>query len=175
MTVDVSGLKEVLTYTIEDPIDLHNGPSSSLVNIFIFYCNAGNLSINLALMTTGEQGVFMTEVIPGGVADKAGVRIKDRLLQVNGENVEMSTHDEVVEKIKQGGNDIMFLLADEATNKFYQNKQAQMGLWSATVKYLPLQPRIIKITKGSDGYGFLLREEPNQTGKAMIINCMYTA
>lgn len=111
----------------------------------------------------------MTEVIPGGVADKAGVRVKDRLLQVNGENVEMSTHDEVVEKIKQGGNDVMFLLADGAANKFYQK-----GLLSATVKYLPLQPRIIKVTKGSDGYGFLLREEPNQPGKAMIINCTYT-
>ncbi|XP_017265860.1 Na(+)/H(+) exchange regulatory cofactor NHE-RF3 [Kryptolebias marmoratus] len=116
----------------------------------------------------GEQGVYFIEVIPGGVADRAGVQNKDQLLEVNGENVEKSTHDQVVEKIKQAGNDVVFLLADEETKKFYENKQAKLSSWSATVKYLPLQPRIIKMTRGSDGYGFLLRQEPNQIGHFTI-------
>uniref|UniRef100_A0A1A8VF91 PDZ domain containing 1 n=1 Tax=Nothobranchius furzeri TaxID=105023 RepID=A0A1A8VF91_NOTFU len=111
----------------------------------------------------------MTEVIRGGVADKAGVRAKDRLIEINGENVEKCTHEEAVNKIKQGGNSVMFLLVDEETDKFHQSKQAKLGSWRATVKYLPLHPRIVKMTKGSDGYGFLLREEPNQAGKAMVV------
>lgn len=112
----------------------------------------------------------MTEVIPGGAADKAGVRVEDRLLEVNGENIENCTHDQVVEKIKLGGSSIMFLLVDEETDIFYNNKHTKIGAWLATVKYLPLKPRIINMTKGSDGYGFLLKEEPNQSGKAIIIS-----
>ncbi|KAM4561213.1 Na(+)/H(+) exchange regulatory cofactor NHE-RF3 [Fundulus diaphanus] len=112
----------------------------------------------------GEQGLFMTEVLPGGVADNAGVRNEDRLLEVNGENIENSTHDEVVEKIKLGGKSIMFLLVDKETDRLYCNKKAKIGAWSPTVKFLSQQPHFINMTKGSDGYGFLLREEPNQSG-----------
>lgn len=152
---------------IDQSIDLHKSPTSS-VKLFTFQCKTDILSTNLDVMTTGEQGVYMTEVVPGGAADKAGVQVKDHLLEVNGESVEKSSHDQIVEKIKQGGNSIMFLLADEETKTFYQNKHAKMGSWLAIVKNLPLQPRIIKLTKGSDGYGFMLREEPNQTGRVMI-------
>lgn len=110
----------------------------------------------------------MTEVIPGSVADIAGVKVNDRLLEVNGENIESFTHDQVVDKIKISGGSIMFLLVDEETDRFYQNKRVKMGAWLATTKYLPCTPRIINITKGSDGYGFLLWEDPRKTGKATI-------
>lgn len=108
----------------------------------------------------------MYEVIPGSVADKAGVKDNDRLLEVNGENIE--THDQAVDKIKLAVSSIMFLLVDEETDKYYQNKRVKIGSWLATAKYLPHKPRIIDMTKGTDGYGFLLREEPNQTGKIII-------
>ena len=113
----------------------------------------------------------MTDVTSGGVAGKAGVRNKYRLLEINGENVENCKHDQVVEKIRKLGGSVMFLLADEETDKFYQNKHAKIGTWLATVQHLPHKPRIVNMTKGSDGYGFLLKEEPNQTGKAIIISC----
>lgn len=116
----------------------------------------------------GEQGLFMTEVVPGGAADRAGVKTNDRILEVNGENIEGSTHDQVVDKIKLAGGSIMFLLVDEETDRYYQNKRMQIGAWLATTKYLPHKPRIINMTRAPDGYGFLLREEPNQTGKAII-------
>ncbi|XP_018533784.1 Na(+)/H(+) exchange regulatory cofactor NHE-RF3 [Lates calcarifer] len=112
----------------------------------------------------GEQGLFMTEVVPGGAADRAGVKTNDRILEVNGENIEGSTHDQVVDKIKLAGGSIMFLLVDEETDRYYQNKRMQIGAWLATTKYLPHKPRIINMTRAPDGYGFLLREEPNQTG-----------
>ncbi|KAF7658883.1 hypothetical protein LDENG_00005640 [Lucifuga dentata] len=97
----------------------------------------------------GEQGFFMTEVSPGGVAERAGVKVSDRLLEVNGENIEGSTHEQVVEKIKLAGSTLMFLLVDEETDKYYQNKR--------------IKPRIADITKGSDGYGFFLRQDPKET------------
>lgn len=111
-----------------------------------------------------EEGLFMTAVIQGGVADRAGVNVNDRLLEVNGENVEGSTHDQVVDKIRLGGSSIMFLLVDEETDRHYQSKRMKIGAWLATAKYLPHKPRVIDMTKGPDGYGFLLKEETNQTG-----------
>ncbi|XP_037345225.2 Na(+)/H(+) exchange regulatory cofactor NHE-RF3 [Pungitius pungitius] len=113
----------------------------------------------------GEEGLFMTEVIPGGVADRAGVSVNDRLLEVNAEDVEGSTHDQVVDKIKLAGSSIMLLLADRETHRYYQNQHTKIGPWLATAKHLPHKPQIIKMTKGSDGYGFLL-EEKNRQGQA---------
>lgn len=109
----------------------------------------------------------MTEVMQGSVADRAGVNVKDRLLEVNGESVEGATHEQVVEKIKLSGGSIMFLLVDEETDRQYQNKK--IGAWLATAKHLPHQPRITDITKGPDGYGFLLKEDVNQKCKAIYI------
>lgn len=117
----------------------------------------------------------MAEVIQGSVADRAGVNVKDRLLEVNGENVESSTHDQVVDKIKLAGSSIMFLLVDEETDRHYQNKWMKRGAWLATTKYLPHKPRIANMTKGSDGYGFLLKEETNLSGKAIINSFNSTA
>lgn len=41
----------------------------------------------------------MTDVAPQGVAMRAGVLADDHLIEVNGENVEDATHEEVVEKV----------------------------------------------------------------------------
>jgi len=108
----------------------------------------------------------MTEVTEGGVADRAGVSVNDRLLEINGVNVEDSTHDEVVDTIKLAGGSIMFLLVDEETDRHYQNQGVKIGAWLATTRYLPHKPCIIDMTKGPDGYGFLLKEY-NNIGKAV--------
>ncbi|XP_064832494.1 Na(+)/H(+) exchange regulatory cofactor NHE-RF3-like [Oncorhynchus masou masou] len=112
----------------------------------------------------GEVGMFMAEVNPGGAAEKAGVKANDRLIEVNGENMENATHDQIVEKVKASGSRIMFLLVDEDTDKFYKNKRIKLGAGLATVKFLPLKPRIVDLFKGSDGYGYFLKAEPNKTG-----------
>lgn len=111
--------------------------------------------------------MFMSDVIPGSVAHKAGVKVDDHLLEVNGENVEDLSHDEVVDKIKAGSS-LMFLLADDEAYEYYKNKRIKIGASLATVEYLPHKPRVINITQGSDGYGFLLSEEPKLKGKAIV-------
>ncbi|KAM9449064.1 Na(+)/H(+) exchange regulatory cofactor NHE-RF3-like isoform 1-T2 [Salvelinus alpinus] len=112
----------------------------------------------------GDVGMFMTEVAPGGVAASAGVKTNDRLIEVNGENTENATHDQIVEKVKASGSSVMLLLVDEDTDRFYKIKHIMIGAGLATVKLLPLKPRIADLVKGSDGYGYFLRTEPNKTG-----------
>ncbi|XP_060945170.1 Na(+)/H(+) exchange regulatory cofactor NHE-RF3 [Limanda limanda] len=142
-----------------------NGVAKQAPNPKLCYLLKSSSGYGFSLRSDKSQpGLFMTEVIPGGVADGAGVKANDRLLEVNGENMEDSTHDQAVDKIRLGGASIMFLLADEGTDRYYQSKHMKMEACLATTKFLPHKPRIIEMAKGPDGYGFLLREEPNQTG-----------
>lgn len=52
---------------------------------------------------SGKTGVYMTDIKPQGVAMKAGVLVDDHLIEVNGENVEDASHEEVVEKVYPKG------------------------------------------------------------------------
>lgn len=62
----------------------------------------------------------------------------------------------------------MFLVVDEETDRFYKNKQVRLGASLATVKHLPHKPRIVELTKGSDGYGFFLRKLPKIAGQSEV-------
>lgn len=54
------------------------------------------------------------QVVKGGVADRAGLEDDDILVEVNGENVEQSSHDEVVEMICCSGNNLEVLVASKS-------------------------------------------------------------
>ncbi|XP_026877909.2 Na(+)/H(+) exchange regulatory cofactor NHE-RF3 [Electrophorus electricus] len=112
----------------------------------------------------GEAGLFMVDVLAGGVADKAGVKVDDRLVEINGENVEGATHDQIVAKVKAAGTSVMFLLVDGDTDKYYRNKHITLGAGLATVKHLPYTPRSVEMTKEHDGYGYFLMEDPAMPG-----------
>lgn len=48
---------------------------------------------------SGQKGLFIIDLSPQGAATKAGVQSNDRLIEINGENVENDTHEGVVEKV----------------------------------------------------------------------------
>lgn len=113
----------------------------------------------------GTKGVRMTDVTPQGVAMKAGVLNDDHLIEVNGENVENASHEEVVEKVKKSGNRVMFLLVDKETDKYHSEQKIQFKRETASLKLLPHQPRVVEMKKGSNGYGFYLRAGPEHKGQ----------
>ncbi|XP_017326324.2 Na(+)/H(+) exchange regulatory cofactor NHE-RF3 [Ictalurus punctatus] len=138
------------------------GPSPKLKVCFLQRSGSGfGFSIK---SSKGEEGMFMTDVIVGGTADNAGVKAGDRIVEINGENVEGATHEQTVGMVKTAGNSVMFLLVDEDTDKYYKNKRIRLGPGLATTKHLPLKPRIAEITKGANGYGFFLMEDPKTPG-----------
>lgn len=59
----------------------------------------------------------------------------------------------------------MLLLVDKETDKYYKNKCIRLGPGLATTKHLPLKPRIAEITRGDNGYGFFLKEDPKTQGR----------
>ncbi|XP_006861755.1 PREDICTED: Na(+)/H(+) exchange regulatory cofactor NHE-RF3 [Chrysochloris asiatica] len=113
----------------------------------------------------GKKGVYMTDITPQGVAMKAGVLPDDHLIEVNGENVENASHEEVVEKVKKSGSRVMFLLVDKETDKRYKEEKIQFNRETTSLKLLPHHPRVVEMKKGSDGYGFYLKDGPRQKGQ----------
>ncbi|KAM8812343.1 Na(+)/H(+) exchange regulatory cofactor NHE-RF3 [Rhynchonycteris naso] len=113
----------------------------------------------------GKKGVYMTDIIPQGVAMKAGVLADDHLIEVNGEPVENATHEEVVEKVRKSGSRVMFLLVDKETDKHHSEQNIKFKRETASLKLLPHQPRVVEMKKGSNGYGFYLRTGPEQKGQ----------
>ncbi|XP_078402173.1 Na(+)/H(+) exchange regulatory cofactor NHE-RF3 [Cetorhinus maximus] len=112
----------------------------------------------------GVPGVFMAEITPAGAAFNAGVQLNDRIVELNGENVENLTHQQMVTKMKDSGNKIMLLLIDKASDKYFKSKMIKVVASMASVKGLPHKPRIVQLTKGPLGYGFCLRVEQGRQG-----------
>uniref|UniRef100_A0A8C3TKY4 PDZ domain containing 1 n=1 Tax=Catharus ustulatus TaxID=91951 RepID=A0A8C3TKY4_CATUS len=111
--------------------------------------------------TEGQKGLFLVELLPQGAAAKAGVQNNDRLIEINGKNVENDTHEEVVEKVKKSENHVMFLLSNEETDSYFTSQRMALSKENANLSLLPLKPRFIEIQKGKSGYGFYLRMEQN--------------
>uniref|UniRef100_A0A8C3TJ07 PDZ domain-containing protein n=1 Tax=Chelydra serpentina TaxID=8475 RepID=A0A8C3TJ07_CHESE len=78
------------------------------------------LSLSLGPSPT-RAGQFLSEVDTGLPADRAGMRDGDRLLAVNGEGVEGLCHQEVVDMIRAGGNQVTLLVLDPDGDEFYSS------------------------------------------------------
>ncbi|XP_002126764.2 tax1-binding protein 3 [Ciona intestinalis] len=46
-----------------------------------------------------DSGIFVTRVCPGGPADKAGLKVGDKILQVNGYDVTMATQKQAKKRL----------------------------------------------------------------------------
>ncbi|KAL1772008.1 Na(+)/H(+) exchange regulatory cofactor NHE-RF3 [Sigmodon hispidus] len=148
------------------PEPVMNGAVETCVQPRLCYLVKEGNSFGFSLKTVqGKKGVFLTDITPQGVAMKAGVLTDDHLIEVNGENVEQASHEEVVEKVKKAGSRIVFLLVDKETAKRHSEQKTQFKRETASLKLLPHQPRVVEITKGSNGYGFYLRAGSEQRGQ----------
>ncbi|XP_040896584.1 tax1-binding protein 3 [Toxotes jaculatrix] len=57
-----------------------------------------------------DKGVYVTRITPGGPADKAGLRKGDKIMQVNGWDVTMMTHDQARKRLTKKKEDVVRLL-----------------------------------------------------------------
>ncbi|KAM9320397.1 Na(+)/H(+) exchange regulatory cofactor NHE-RF3 [Gastrophryne carolinensis] len=116
----------------------------------------------------GASGVFLESLAEGGVAFKAGIQAEDRLIEVNGKNVESLPYDQIVALVRESGEAVMFLVVDKATDDHFKQQKKKITADQATTRLLPNPPRIVQLTKGSDGYGFYLRQEKNRKGHFIV-------
>nr|XP_056704444.1 Na(+)/H(+) exchange regulatory cofactor NHE-RF1 [Euleptes europaea] len=72
----------------------------------------------------GKVGQFIRLVEPDSPAEQSGLRAGDRLVEVNGENVEKESHQQVVSRIRNSPGSVRLLVVDAAADERLQ----QLGL-----------------------------------------------
>lgn len=68
----------------------------------------------------GRQGRFIRSVDPGSPAEESGLRAGDRIIEINGINLEYEKHSQVVAAIKESGDKVNMLVVDEKTDAYFQ-------------------------------------------------------
>ncbi|KAG9471435.1 hypothetical protein GDO78_014734, partial [Eleutherodactylus coqui] len=117
----------------------------------------------------GTKGFYLDTLTAAGAAAKAGVKEGDRIIEINGQNIEHYKYDGLVKLVKESGDSVMFLLVDKETDKYFQQQMKKITVDEAMPPLLlPNPPRIVDLHKGADGYGFYLRQEKNNKGHFIV-------
>ncbi|XP_040291654.1 Na(+)/H(+) exchange regulatory cofactor NHE-RF1 [Bufo bufo] len=74
-----------------------------------------------------HPGQYIRAVDPDTPAERAGLRPKDRILEVNGESMLGKPHSDVVSAIKSGGDETTLLVVDPETEKYFQECHVTPG------------------------------------------------
>ncbi|XP_039572450.1 Na(+)/H(+) exchange regulatory cofactor NHE-RF1 [Passer montanus] len=129
----------------------------------------------------GKPGQFIRLVEAGSPAERSGLRAGDRLLEVDGENVERESHQQVVERIRAAAGTVSLLVVDSTAEEQLPKRggaePAGAGGQAAPVPAEPaarepgaeqreeLRPRLCHMKKGPDGYGFNLHSDKSRPGQ----------
>ena len=72
-----------------------------------------NFFKSLKTQFKGKSGIFISKIVPGGVADRAGFHVDDQLLAVNGQDMRGLGHNDAIELIQRSGEQLEFLVERE--------------------------------------------------------------
>ncbi|XP_030317445.1 Na(+)/H(+) exchange regulatory cofactor NHE-RF1 [Calypte anna] len=127
----------------------------------------------------GKPGQFIRLVEAGSPAERSGLRAGDRLVEVDGENVERESHQQVVERIRAAAGAVSLLVVDPVADEQLQKR----GGASTEPPAVPepaepavarepsggqreeLRPRLCHMKKGPNGYGFNLHSDKSRPGQ----------
>ncbi|NWS73369.1 NHRF1 protein, partial [Crotophaga sulcirostris] len=127
----------------------------------------------------GKPGQFIRLVEAGSPAERSGLRAGDRLLEVDGENVERESHQQVVERIRAADGAVSLLVIDSVADEQLQ-KRGEAGSEPPAAPepaepparepsggggHRELRPRLCCMKKGPNGYGFNLHSEKSRPGQ----------
>ncbi|XP_044056287.1 tax1-binding protein 3 [Siniperca chuatsi] len=57
-----------------------------------------------------DKGIYVTRITPGGPAEKADLRMGDKIMQVNGWDMTVVTHDQARKRLTRKNEDVVRLL-----------------------------------------------------------------
>lgn len=71
----------------------------------------------------GKAGQFIGKIDEGSPAEAAGLKQGDRIVEVNGVNIGNENHQQVVGRIKAGGEETLLLVVDAETDQYYKEQK----------------------------------------------------
>ena len=71
----------------------------------------------------GKAGQYIGKVDPGSPAETAGLRDGDRIVEVNSVNIGNENHQQVVSRIKAGGEETTLLVVSTEADKWYKDEK----------------------------------------------------
>nr|KAG5691395.1 hypothetical protein BaRGS_003767 [Batillaria attramentaria] len=71
----------------------------------------------------GKAGQYIGKVDEGSPAEAAGLKQGDRIVEVNGVNIGVENHQQVVGRIKAGGEETRLLVVDAETDQLYKDEK----------------------------------------------------
>lgn len=151
----------------------------------------------LCYLTKGDRGYgfhlhgernsgaqFIRKIEPGSPSDLSGLRSGDRVVEVNGENVEGETHHQVVERILEVGHRTRLLVVDRVTDEFLkfhglpctEERAIEMGSLSArsSPRASPRDPAT-PIYSRQSSEGIFINKSPSSPGRVMNGSPLYRA
>ncbi|XP_074536286.1 Na(+)/H(+) exchange regulatory cofactor NHE-RF3-like [Halichoeres trimaculatus] len=111
------------------------------------------------VLVEGHRGHFVLRTVSDGQAEKAGVRTGDRLIQINGVQTTTLTHSSLSRTVKRGGDSVTVLVIDSEGEACCVRRKMVILPVLCEPSSLPHHAKTMRLRKGSDGYGFLLRQE----------------
>nr|XP_040046659.1 Na(+)/H(+) exchange regulatory cofactor NHE-RF3-like [Gasterosteus aculeatus aculeatus] len=107
----------------------------------------------------GQKGQFAVNTLTDGPAEKAGVRSADRLIWINGEPASSLSRSMLNRTVERGGAAVTVLVIDPEGESCRVRRKTPVLPAVAECRGLPHASRTMRLHKGPDGYGFLLRQE----------------
>ncbi|KAL4225570.1 hypothetical protein ACF0H5_016258 [Mactra antiquata] len=124
-----------------------------------------------------KKGQYIGLVDANSPAEDADLRKGDRIIEVNGDNIEDDTHQQVIQKIKAGGDVAKMLVVDSEADDYFKNNGIQVTADMSEVitcetrqkesSAMTFIPRLCHVIKRPDfpGYGFNLHAEKERGGQ----------
>uniref|UniRef100_U3I9X4 Na(+)/H(+) exchange regulatory cofactor NHE-RF n=1 Tax=Anas platyrhynchos platyrhynchos TaxID=8840 RepID=U3I9X4_ANAPP len=119
----------------------------------------------------GKPGQFIRLVEAGSPAERSGLLAGDRLLEVDGANVERESHQQVVERIRAAAGSVRLLVVHPRAPPDGGEAQRDPPTAEPALQERSsggserLRPRLCHIKKGPNGYGFNLHSDKSRPGQ----------
>ena len=92
--------------------------------------------------TSKGQGNFIGNVISGSPAHDAGLLQGDRIIEVNGVNVEHETIQKVAQRINPKSSETTLLVVDRTTDQLFKDEKRRISSDMPLVRKISTRPRV---------------------------------